>query len=813
MFGGAVQKLTTVALPQSATSAPATRGQKTKVDGSAADANVEGITFVVDTGLAVDDGNGSGLLYGSIVGGGILLVAVIAAVAVFVKRRQHGGPAAMTVRNSKFSTGMSQIITNIPRNSAIFTDLTLSQNFHRCAAFDYLRHRTVLGELDEKRLVLIYDLLSLSRPQLVELQPLRHLFNQFLHKSVERDPARFINRSVEFIESAIADALLEDWIDLYAVLTEKAGVLVGEMYSHLNRRGGVSDQGATFPNYAAVEGGGGGRLCGTSDDYDMPAGFDVIGAATSGVYEEPLQRRSSYVEPGVGITGIPAYRPTYAEIADYEGFYELINNAVDDPLYAQPEEYWDGGNERIYEELKQATSPCRAVLVRTGQGEPLYQQIKLQIISPDPVYDSAALEPQQQEATYDHANRQSIASLASYEPTYDLAEKVGVSGGSGSCRQAHYDKAQEMLKATGGIYDLAHLVGPSAALPPISEQGVSVGRVYDLAAGITANAPASSAAANVPYHAAAASEVVAGTVVYTGSPSPTPAVAQQRTIAYDVASDAGPDHEHALYSVARPSVPASVGAVHVAYPSRPLSISSSSTSSPASYDWASRSMLPLAVQPHRAHRQHTHRPSPLQQASIHGQTVAASISPITSVSPPLGEDEGDYDNLASLAAGPLRRLASRMFDAAKRFSRANESYTLPQLEGKGSTTAQRTSTPPLLLRFGSQDRMVGLALNNELNFGDDSDAGVSPTSGFNHHRNTEEEEATYIDVGSKAFLSTFGMIEEDGKAEGEEREEEEKAKKLFQDMVPGAVASANSGSPIVMMSKDKKGSSRALLIL
>lgn len=109
--------------------------------------------------------------------------------------------------------------------------------------------------------------------------------------------------------------------------------------------------------------------------------------------------------------------------------------------------------------------------------------------------------------------------------------------------------------------------------------------------------------------------------------------------------------------------------------------------------------------------------------------------------------------------------------------------------------------------------MVGLALNNELNFGDDSDAGVSPTSGFNHHRNTEEEEATYIDVGSKAFLSTFGMIEEEGKAEGEEREEEEKAKKLFQDMVPGAVASANSGSPIVMMSKDKKGSSRALLIL
>ena len=480
-----VQGTTSTAFPASVTAAPTVYDPKTNIGGGNATLplNEQMMLLDADPTITVDNTNG-GLLYGTIAGVIVLLLSIIVAVAVFVKRRQRGGPSAVTARNSKFSTRKSQVITSIPRNSAVFTDLALSQNFQRCAAFDYLRHRTALGDVEDRRLVLIYDLLGLSRPQMVELPPLRHLFNQFLRKSVARDPSRFTDRSVDFLESAMVDALLEDWIDLYANLTSKAGLVLGGMYNHLNRRGGISEQGCTFPNYDEVGGGG----ASGSDDYEMPAGFDTNNGASRGVYEEPVQRKSSYIEPGVGIDGLPNYRPAYAEIADYDGFYELIDNAVNDPLYAQPDGYWGDGDQRIYEGLKEVTAACRTVVAANKvQLEPLYQQITAASGSPPgPVYDSAAAlefgqsEPRERSPSYEQATMARLSGLsAAYsEPSYDMAKKQNDgdvdAGGALTSNLAIYELAKKSSKWLGEYMTLLESVirlrcrcRPYPSKPPI----------------------------------------------------------------------------------------------------------------------------------------------------------------------------------------------------------------------------------------------------------------------------------------------------------------------------------------------------------
>ena len=493
-----VQGPTSTAFPASVTAAPTVYDPKTNIGGGNATLplNEQMMVLDADPTSIVDNTNG-GLLYGTIAGVIVLLLSIIVAVAVFVKRRQRGGPSAVTARNSKFSTRKSQVITSIPRNSAVFTDLALSQNFQRCAAFDYLRHRTALGDVEDRRLVLIYDLLGLSRPQMVELPPLRHLFNQFLRKSVARDPSRFTDRSVDFLESAMVDALLEDWIDLYANLTSKAGLVLGGMYNHSNRRGGISEQGCTFPNYEEVGGGG----ASGSDDYEMPAGFDTNNGASRGVYEEPVQRKSSYVEPGVGIDGLPNYRPAYAEIADYDGFYELIDNAVNDPLYAQPDGYWGDGDQRIYEELKEVTAACRTVVAANKvQLEPLYQQITAASGSPPgPVYDSAAAlefgrsEPRERIPSYEQATMARLSGLsAAYsEPSYDMAKKQNDgdvdAGGALTSNLAIYELAKKSSKMAGGIYDLARKRDSSSMpMPSIPEQTPNRAVIYDPSAQVLA---------------------------------------------------------------------------------------------------------------------------------------------------------------------------------------------------------------------------------------------------------------------------------------------------------------------------------------
>jgi hypothetical protein len=233
-------------------------------------------------------------MYGFIIGAAALVLLLILAVGLVsrYKKRAWGKVG----KKSKAQNPMSDLILKIPRNSRIFSDASLSRDFQRCASFDYIRFGGQLGAIEDRRTMLIYDLLGLSRPLLLELRPLHHLLSQFLRKSVDRDPERFVDRSVDFIESAMADVLVEEYIDVYTGLIEQAMQLGGTV----------------SPNHQKVSG-----AEYLNDDYEMPGAF----IANRGSYAEPMdQKRGSYAEladrksiiyaePGA-LVDLPVYRCT-----------------------------------------------------------------------------------------------------------------------------------------------------------------------------------------------------------------------------------------------------------------------------------------------------------------------------------------------------------------------------------------------------------------------------------------------------------------------------------------------------------------------
>lgn len=150
----------------------------------------------------------------STVGGIVLaLLLVVLMVLVAVRRLRREPPDAREKKSSRL--GDLPHILKVHADSTLFKAPIAYSNFCRCISFDTLRHERPHLDLDDKTVLVIFDLLQLERPPAWDIGPLRILCRQFLRKVVGRHPDQYIKRSVDFVYSALADVLVEECLDAY----------------------------------------------------------------------------------------------------------------------------------------------------------------------------------------------------------------------------------------------------------------------------------------------------------------------------------------------------------------------------------------------------------------------------------------------------------------------------------------------------------------------------------------------------------------------------------------------------------------------
>jgi hypothetical protein len=365
----------------------------------------------------------------------------------------------------------------------------------------------------------------------------------------------------------------------------------------------------------------------------------------------------------------------------------MIDNAVKEAEYATPVAYWDQGDDRIYEQLKEQTAPCRQPkrpesYFQIGEvplAEPVYAAV-MENISESPAYHAAKIYP---EPAYDSARQQS-------ETTYDLAKMTSDMPNAGEA--SIYMLAQSTSPNTSEVPSFNTSTSSTLSM----ETGREISGVYDLAANqsmLNTNVAFTSIAEHTS-PARAPPEQQAGT----------PGEAVYRPV----------------YQVGSPNTAAAVV-----------------------YDLGGGAAAGT--------------PSGRTKPTV---TVYATATTTIVEAPSIKileddsriEEEGIYDNMEKLSsirgggAGAggkrsARKLASRMFEVARRFSRTSESYTLPSMD--------QMTVPTPLQRFGSNDKMLGALM----------DDGIEEESRTDNGATVEPEEETYIDLASNmaGMFSSLGM--------------------------------------------------------
>lgn len=277
------------------------------------------------------------MVYSTVTGIVLGLLMVVLLVLVTVRRVRQRGLNAKKGGKKVSRLGDLPFMLKVHKDSTLFKDPIMYSNFNRCVAFDHMRHRRPLLELDDKTMLVTYDFLQLDKPASWDLPPLRMLCRQFLRKSVARDPDQYVNRAIDFISAALADVLLEEYLDTY-IATDLA-IKTHHRYSHLVRS--------------------------ITEDpcYEMPN--DTV--------SPPLSPASGVYEP----YDVSVLTPTHNRSSDH--FYDVVDLIGAQPLYMEAFSYWKGGADRIYAEIHKLSEFARKGMnpYEHPNGESTYATIEL----------------------------------------------------------------------------------------------------------------------------------------------------------------------------------------------------------------------------------------------------------------------------------------------------------------------------------------------------------------------------------------------------------------------------------------------------